>query len=189
VIDAHEKWWRDEETGDLEFETSSIPSVRRFDADSHGITDWKKVDFLFHWPDTKELWLVEVKDPDNPYGSGDPSFMIEDFKQKTLIHESLAPKAKDTFLYLLLEDTIPEGTRLIYVVLFACEHLDVRKRARYFNAAMDQLKRSLGILGPFGHGWKKAPLYLSECEILSLSDWNRHPQIGGRVRVRRLSQT
>lgn len=177
--------WLAEETADLEFDVSAVPDPCRFDSQSHGIEHWKKVDFVFHWPEQKELWLVEVKDPDNPFGGGDPTFQIEDFKNKALIGESLAPKAKDSFLYLLLEDRLPPDTTIKYVVLFACEQLPPAKRAKYYRAANDELRRKLGIRGPLGRSWMKRALYIQECLILSLSEWNRH--LGGRVSVRRVS--
>lgn len=177
--------WLAEETADLEFDVSSVPDPCRFDSQSHGIEHWKKVDFLFHWPAERELWLVEVKDPDNPFGRGDPTFQIEDFKNKALIGENLAPKAKDSFLYLLLEDRLPPDTRIKYVVLFACEQLPPAKRAKYYRAAIDELRRKLGIRGPLGRSWVKRGLYIQECLILSLSEWNEH--LGRRVSVRRVS--
>lgn len=177
--------WLAEETADLEFDVSSVPDPCRFDSQSHGIEHWKKVDFVFHWPAERELWLVEVKDPDNPFAQGDPTFQIAGFTNKTLIGKNLAPKAKDSFLYLFLEDRIPPDTRVTYFVLFACEQLPAKKRAKYYRAANDELRRKLGLRGPLGRDWAKRDLYIQDCLILSLSEWNHH--LGGRVGVRRVS--
>lgn len=180
-----ECWWRDEDTGDLELDVSAVPRPWRFDHEEHGIHHWRKVDFVFHWPETKELWLVEIKDPDNPYVQGDPARLIEDFKQKKLIHESLAPKAKDTFLYLLLDDELPAGTNITYIVLFACDAFSPAKRAKYYRTAADELRRALGLRGPRGQGWARADLYIKDCLILSLHEWVQ--VLGDRVKARRLS--
>ncbi|MBK9265677.1 MAG: hypothetical protein IPM54_38545 [Polyangiaceae bacterium] len=180
-----EKWWRDEDTGDLELEVSGVPEACRFDGELHKIAAWKRVDFVFHWPNQRELWLVEIKDPDNPNVQSDPATLIEKFRSKDLIRNNLAPKAKDSFLYLLLQNQLPQGTRIIYLVLFACEQFKLEKRARYFRAAGDELKRCLGLPGPEGHAWPRACPYVDECLILSLSEWNH--QVGSRVKVRRLS--
>jgi len=122
---------------------------------------------------------------DNPYGLGDPAFQIEEFKSKVLIQESLAPKAKDSFLYLLLEDRLPKDTLVTYLVLFACEQLPAAKRAKYWQAANAELRRRLGLCGPHGQGWAKQHTYIQDCMILSLSDWNR--AVGERVLVQRAS--
>lgn len=177
--------WLAENDADLEFDVSAVPAPRRFDDGTHGVDRWKKVDFILHWPEDKEMWLVEVKDPDNPYGRGAPSFQMEDVTQKTLISQSLAPKAKDSFLYLLLQDQLPVETKVIYLVLFACEQFPPAKRAKYYLSAGRELRRSLGLGGPLGGGWVKRHLYIQECLILSLSEWN--DVLGTRVRVRRLS--
>ena len=35
-----EQWWRDEDTGDLEFDVSRVPEPFRFDGPEHGIAHW-----------------------------------------------------------------------------------------------------------------------------------------------------
>lgn len=180
--------WLAEPDADLHFDVSRVPDAQRFDSPSHGVETLKKVDFLFHWPEERLLWLVEVKDPDNPIArAGNRERLVEEFKSKALVHHSLAPKAKDSFLYLLLEDRIPPGTTIDYLVLFACEDLPPAKRAKYFRKAAEELKRHAALGGPHGQPWRRADLYLRSCLILSLSEWNEH--LRERVPVRRTSST
>lgn len=92
-----------EPEADLAFDVSRVLTPTYFDHHSHGVDAFKKVDFLFEWPD--ELWFVEVKDPDNP--ASDParaSDYIEAFKTQRLIFRELGPKARDSYLFLLLEN-------------------------------------------------------------------------------------
>ncbi len=182
---AAEKWWRDEETGDLELEVSGVPIALRFDGDAHGVHAWKKVDFVFHWPEQNELWLVEVKDPDNPHAKGDTNGLIERFQSEKLIYGSLAQKAKDSFLYVFLDGQLPANTKILYVVLFACGRLKPGQQARHYLNATKALRRALGLDGPGGGGWAKHGIFIRDCLILSLEQWNA--RVGTRVQVRRLS--
>lgn len=180
-----EKWWRDELSGDLELDVSRVPEASMFDSDEHGIGEWKKVDFVFHWPEEKLLWLVEVKDVDNPVARSHPDALIEKFQSEQLIRGSLAGKAKDSFLYLLLQNRLPKDTQIVYYVLFAWDGLAASRKARLFGRVTRSLRGALGIGGPQGRGWVQPGLYIHACMIMPLDDWNTY--VGSRVPVRRLS--
>jgi hypothetical protein len=171
---------------DLAFDVRKVFRPDHFDHQSHGLDAFKKVDFVFEWPE--EIWLVEVKDADDPEGRdlNDPSrrserqeAFIDQFKSGTLIDRNLGPKVRDSFLYLLLERRLPEGKEIRYIVLFACAGLSPKA----LLTATKKLKKSAGLLGPHGQGWRSG--YLKDCVILDLEGWNR--QLGDRVPVTRLS--
>lgn len=140
---------------DLAFDVSKVPSPRYFDHPSHGVEAWKKVDFVFEW--SSELWLVEVKDPENP--TSDPQRAkdyIDDLKDHRLITRSLGPKGRESYLYLQLQDQLPAGKLIKYYVLFACSALG----ARELSTATNVLKRSLGLPGPHGSAWMRVNEYI-----------------------------
>lgn len=130
----------------------------------------KAVDFLVEWPD--EVWLVEIKDPSRSTITEDEKNAVkakfrEDLRSKKLVEGKLGPKAKDTFLYLYLSDTLQLKPKK-YLVLLGLEELD----ATMLDRLTERLKQAVCFLSPGGTAW--ANRYLEEVGVFNLTSWNKH---------------
>lgn len=158
--------------GELEFDFSKADRAERFGEESrHGMSHcMKAVDFLVEWPDA--LWLVEAKDPsistipDHESEKSRRKF-IRRLQRKTLFHEDLGPKAKDTFLYLHLTDRIPEKP-LKYFVLIAMEAFE----KELLGASTLELKQASCLVGPIDSHWETP--YIADAAVFDIASWNHH---------------
>jgi hypothetical protein len=138
---------------DLTFSFHDAVSVERFDDDgTHGMGHvMKRVDFVVIFLD--KTWLIEVKDPEN---RNIPSHRVraerESFRKKmrseTLYRRELAPKLKDTLIYLALAHRSPTND-IIYVSVLSVTRLD----AAMLLTAQNKLKQLCYLPGPFKGPW------------------------------------
>ncbi len=111
--------------GNLQFDFSKSKSVWKIEKEiSPTISHCMKcVEFIVRWPG--EIWLIEVKDPENPnipekYSDEKYKNFVDSLKRNTLFDHELGPKAKDTFLYLYLNNELG-GEPLRYLVLLGLD--------------------------------------------------------------------
>jgi hypothetical protein len=143
--------------------------VRFDDNATHGINhDMKRVDFLIYSP--LQTWLVEVKDPED---STIPAYRAaaarDNFRRKmrsgTLYSRELAPKLKDTLVYLSLAHRAPTN-EIRYIVFIGLARLD----AAMLVTAQDKLKRLCFLPGPFRADWASK----FDVVVLNMAAWNRN---------------
>jgi hypothetical protein len=140
----------------------------------------KGVDFLVEWE--TEVWLVEVKDPSlstipEQHKQNQINEFKDKFKSNTLFSQELGPKAKDSFLYLYLENSF-QDKKLLYFVLLEMEELD----AVILERKTQVLEKCAGILGPHGTPWKNR--YIDAAAVFNLEKWNKHLPECPAARVR-----
>jgi hypothetical protein len=151
---------------DLEFDFRSALSVRRFDGQNHGMShELKAIDFIVEWPD--EIWWVEVKDPENSriprrLKTRQLKNFVEKMKSKKLIQGELAPKLKDTLIYLGLHEGISDRP-LKYMVVLGVSNLD----PAIFSPFLTALNKACLIPGPNGK-WSKGFDVLA----FNVASWN-----------------
>ncbi len=157
--------------GELEFDFTAALKATHFDDENHEMSHcMKAVDFLVEWP--HEFWFVEVKDPSASsipmkYRRRRLTDFIDKMRNETLFSRELAPKLKDSFLYLHLSGELPEKP-LKYVVLLAMDNLEQALLAN----SMDHLKRYSCILGPDNSAWCNS--YIEGVAIFNEQTWNRN---------------
>ena len=183
--------------GSLEFDFAAAIQAYKFDdPKTHGANALKQVDFIVEWGE--EIWLLEVKDPEDsaiPPGRR-PSIRrkhrrnlqlknmqaTDSHLQKLAVYDeelmvAYAEKGRDSFLYLYLRDQM-QHKPLKFIVLIGMERLN----ARVLATATKGLKRSCALEGPFKGGWARP--YFQSVQVLNLSEWrDRYPQ----VPIKRLS--
>ncbi|MFH1138285.1 MAG: hypothetical protein V1816_19610 [Pseudomonadota bacterium] len=157
--------------GDIEFDFSAAVCAERFDdEEKHKLSHcFKRIDFLVEWPDS--LWLVEVKDPSSgrippECREGKKDDFLDELKSQTLFSKALAPKLKDSFLYLHLNDELPPKP-LKYFVFIGLGELDDAMLGH--NSTL--LKRHCCLTGPDGEGWRNP--YITNAMVFNEKSWNR----------------
>jgi hypothetical protein len=156
--------------GDLAFTFDDAVSVDRFDDErTHGmghIKSMKRVDFVVAFQHM--TWLIEVKDPEN---RNIPSYRVtaerENFRRKmrseTLYRRELAPKLKDTLIYLALAHRSPTND-IIYVSVLSVTRLD----AAMLLTAQNKLKQLCYLPGPFRRPWPSN----FDVLVVNMAAWN-----------------
>lgn len=158
--------------GNLQFDFSSSVKVWEYDREigakmSHCM---KCVDFIVEWEE--EIWLIEVKDPEDPkipkqYKKKQYDNFISKLKHDELFFQELGPKAKDTFLYLYLSGALGKKP-LKYLVLLGLDSFS-DSQIQPLNTT---LKRSICFLGPENKAWTNQ--YLKEALVFNLKKWNKY---------------
>ncbi len=158
----------DEEDLVFSFENPFVP-VRFDDETTHGMSRvMKRVDFLVTSP--QQTWLIEVKDPENrniptPLVASKRASFRKKMHSGTLYSRELAPKLKDTLLYLTLAHRAPTN-EIRYLVFIGLARLD----ATMLLTAQDKLKRLCFLPGPFQRDWASK----FDVVVLNLASWNRN---------------
>ncbi len=156
--------WRER---DLWFDFSQAGLAYKFDSQDHGLGHClKAVDFVVEWP--RQLWLIEVKDPES---GSIPAAIKEEvrggFQQKLesgpLIEKHLFPKLRDSLIYLSMERGIADKP-LRYLVLIGLERLE----PPMLDSLKGRLWRQDWVAGP-RRGWRKS----FDVIMLTPSLWNR----------------
>ena len=153
---------------DLYFDFSRAVRVEKLDGSQHGLSHlMKSVDFLVEWED--QLWLIEVKDPEN--GSIPEQHRTErllEFRANligdTLINEHLFPKLRDSLLYLGLDEGILNKP-LRYLTIIAVESLEVAE----LEGLRNRLWQHAWVSGPPKRGWRKS----FDVHAFNIGQWNR----------------
>jgi len=161
----------DIDEGDLifTFDNGFVPT--RFDDDkTHGMghVQMKKVDFIVHSP--AQTWLIEVKDPENSkiptvHAAANRESFRKKMRSGTLYSRELAPKFKDSLVYLALAHRAPTN-EIRYVVFLGVARLD----AAMLLTAQDKLKRLCFLPGPFQAPWASK----FGVVVLNIAAWNRN---------------
>ncbi|MFZ4506423.1 MAG: hypothetical protein ACOYON_01845 [Fimbriimonas sp.] len=143
--------------GDLRFEFAPPFVVARFDDWGHERQSWKKVDFIVRG--NGETWLIEVKDPQNRFiPDKERANALTDFRRKLdsgeLFHAELAPKGRDSLLYLWLK--AETSIEVKYHVLLGADWLD----GAALSILQDRLDREC---------WE--PTFVPI--VLNIESWNR----------------
>ncbi len=147
--------------GDLQFDFSETVDTQRFDDDTHKLSHcMKAVDFIVETK--KNIYFIEVKDPDNPSSKNTEAFCSKLTSGK--LAKNLTGKYRDSFIYRWAENALNKPVH--YIVLLAMESLD----GAALLSQTENLRRNLPLIG--SASWKK-PI-ASSCFILSLDSWNRN---------------
>ena len=154
--------------GDLVFSFDNPHSVVRFDDDNtHGMAHaMKRIDFIVTF--AHRTWLIEVKDPESrnipPHRT---TAELENFRKKldseTLYALELAPKLKDTLVYLALDHQAPRND-ISYIAFVQVSSLD----AAMLLTAQNKLKKLCYLPGPKGKGWSSKFNVI----VLNMDAWN-----------------
>ena len=155
---------------ELEFDFRAALRVKKFDDEQkHGMSHcMKAVDFLVEWDDS--FWFVEVKDPSHSkippqHQKGQRDNFLDKIKNKKLFSGELGPKLKDSFLYLHLDNRLPDKPMKYFVLLaldcFGPEHL---------VPLSDKLQRASCLLGPNNSSWKNQ--YIENALVFTEKTWN-----------------
>ena len=142
----------------------------RFDDDrTHGLSHvMKKIDFIVQ--SQLQTWLIEVKDPDNTkipaahVATNQASFRKK-MRSGTLYSRELAPKLKDTLVYLALAHRVPTN-EIRYLVFLGVAKLD----AAMLLTAQDRLKKLCFLPGPFQKPWVSG----FNVMVFNMESWNRN---------------
>lgn len=152
----------------LEFDFRRAASSVKFDEPArHGLTHcMSSVDFIVE--DARRVLYIEVKDLDNPViPEKNRTEFLAKLKSGALVSSSLVPKARDSFLYNHLQDRLPPGKPLLYIVLIACKVLN----AVELDLISTLLRAGLPLYGPGTSPWKRS--YFSACLAMNVDSWNR----------------
>ena len=158
--------------GNLILSFEGALSVERFDGASHGMSHvMKAVDFVVTFP--SETWLVEVKDFNNPdippeHKAARATADYEKVRTEALYRDELAPKLRDTLIYLALANCAPANV-IKYIVLIETPNFD----SRMFQTGQDRLRTLCYLPGPRPHGWASS----FDIVVANFDQWNKrmHP--------------
>ena len=156
--------------GELEFDFSNAKKAEKFDKQERGVSSGPRphgmdsVDFVVE--EETRILLIEVKDPScKGAPEKERKKFIEEMKHKTLIHNKLVPKARDTytFLHLMKRDKKP----FLYVVLLGLEEfsLDFPVLMNFKDHLLQRLRQESDI------PWKLN--YVTDCIVVKVSDWGK----------------
>jgi gamma-glutamyl:cysteine ligase YbdK (ATP-grasp superfamily) len=154
--------------GSLEFDFSgAVDPVEKPDRPAQPL---KSVDFVAKY--ARELWLIEVKDPDAapaPQQRGAINAMIAGIQNDELLKQHLLPKIYGTFVYLVQNRREPRG-RVRYGVLIGLTALTAADRA----VLTDKLQRVIDRVGPKVRHSRMWPI----AEVHNVASWNgAHPDM------------
>lgn len=156
--------------GSLQFDFSQAVRVLEFDKHispkvSHCM---KCVDFLVEWQN--EVWLVEVKDPEDPNIPEQNS--IKEYKRfvstlysEKLFSQELGPKAKDSFLYLYLSRKLIDKPLKYFVLLGLDSFSDSQ-----LLPLNTPLRRSICLSGLGDKEWTTP--YFKAALVFNIRNWN-----------------
>ncbi|MCL7928409.1 hypothetical protein [Halomonas llamarensis] len=156
---------------DLYFDFSQARQVIKLDdhVAEAGLTHLLKggVDFVVEWE--TQLWLLEVKDPENgaipqQHRERQRRRFLEEMQSDGLIEEHLFPKLRDSLIFLGLEKGIVDKP-MRYITLIGLSELDPAQLA----GLRDKLWRTEWVAGPRGRSWEKSFDVLA----LNIGQWNR----------------
>ena len=161
------------EEGDLIFTFEGAVKVEKFDDDrTHGMNHleagMKRVDFIVTFP--TKTWLIEVKDPENTHipiahkKRQKASFRIK-MRSETLYRRELAPKLKDSILYLALANRAPQS-KFTYLCLIGIEKLD----SAMLQAMEEKMRKLCCLPGPHRQEWASK----FDVQVFNLTTWNEH---------------
>jgi hypothetical protein len=128
----------------------------------------KRVDFIVESP--QKTWLIEVKDPENRVipparQAAERANFRKRIRSGSIYTRDLAPKLKDTLIYLALSHRAPSN-EISYIVFIGLTKLD----ARTLETMSKKLKSACYCPGPFGQDWPAK----FDATVLNLAAWNRH---------------
>lgn len=158
--------------GNLQFDFSK--AVRVFEFDKHispKISHCMKcVDFLVEWQN--EVWLIEVKDPENPaipsqYRSREYKRFVSTLSSDKLFSQELGPKGKDSFLYLYLSGKLVDKSLKYFVLL----GLDTFSDSQLLPLNTP-LRRSICLSGHGDKTWTNP--YFESALVFNIRNWNKH---------------
>ena len=153
--------------GDIHIEFQGVINAEKFDDARHGMSHClKAVDFLCDWP--SDLWLVELKDPEESaiplkYKASSVTRFTKELSTEEYFRSVLAQKLKDTVLYLHLDCRLPDKP-MKYVVLVGLSTMD---SAMMVNA-LDRLRKACGDPKP-GSPWRRG----YAVAFLNIEEWNK----------------
>ena len=149
--------------GDLRISVADGTKVRKFDGDSHGLSQcMKAVDFVVELPD--QYLFIEIKDPQD---GNAPQKESDAFARRFLgggIDQDLKYKYRDSFLYEWAAGRADKP--ITYLVLIALDTLD----DALLLARQEALERALPV-GPQSVIWIR-PI-VSGCGVFNIASWNR----------------
>jgi hypothetical protein len=181
--------------GSLEFDFSAAIKAYKFDDNTHGVDPMRKVDFVVEWDE--EIWLLEVKDPEDTALPSQRRASIRrkhrrnlqlknmsatdiNLKNLSIYNEKLlmayGEKGRDSFLYLYLCAQM-QHKPIRLLVLVGMEQLSIRA----LQTASKWLSYSCALEGPFRRRWTNA--YFVDAQVLNLQSWRINFP---RVPIRRL---
>jgi len=155
--------------GELVFSFQDARSLDKFDdVNTHGMAHaMKAVDFLAAFgPST---WLMEVKDPEDSgippeHANKERVRFLSELQSKKLVNDVLAPKLRDTLVYLALAHRAPTN-RILYIAVIAVAELD----SALLLAATEALKAKCYLPGPFKQLWASN----FDVVVVNLESFNR----------------
>jgi len=114
----------------------------------------------------EDVLLIEVKDPSNSRTpEREREKFVERLKHKSLIHEELVPKARDSYTYLHLMEK--DHKPFVYVVLFGLSAMNVEETT--LSSFTDRLRRRLH--QETDVAWKRR--YVRDTVVLTEKAWER----------------
>ena len=156
----------------MQFDFSNADYVLEFDKNiSPKISHCMKcVDFLVEWQ--HEVWLIEVKDPENPnipkhYRSREYKRFVSTLYSEKLFSQELGPKGKDSFLYLYLSGKLVDKS-LKYFVLLGLDSFS----ASQLLPLNTPLRRSICMSGPGDKTWTNP--YFESALVFNIRNWNSY---------------
>ena len=160
------------EEGDLIFTFEGDARVEKFDEEqTHGMNHYergmKRVDFVVTFPNV--TWFIEVKDPENTniplaHKSIQKAAFRKKMRSGTLYRNELAPKFKDSLIYLTLANRAPLA-KIKYLCCIGLEKLD---SAMLLNM-QDRMRKLCFLPGPHRKEWVSN----FDVVVFNLSSWNR----------------
>lgn len=154
--------------GDLYFDFSAAQSAFKLDSKEHGLSHFfKAVDYVVEW--TNQLWLIEIKDPENgnippEHQPSQQASFRKELVSGQLIDKHLFPKFRDSLLYLGMNRGIAD-LPLKYLTLIGLETVPVAELEGLTHA----LRHTQWLNGP-ARGWQKP----FDLHCLNLTQWNHN---------------
>lgn len=152
--------------GKLEFDLSG--ATRPVERPDKLAQPLKSVDFIANYP--RQLWLIEVKDPDGAPPAYQPlsiKSVLSELSNDALLKEHILPKLYGTFIYLIETQREPRG-RVRYAVLIGLSTLTAADR----HMLTDKIQRVIDRIGPKIRHSRLWPI----AEVHNVNSWNTtHP--------------
>lgn len=152
---------------DLIFSFHDPLAVQKFDdPTTHGMGQMKRVDFIVAFD--RQTWLIEAKDPENRRipplrTAAERASFRRKMHSGTLFRNELAPKLRETLVYLALSHRTPTND-ILYIAFLQIARLD----AAMLLTAQNKLRRLCYLPGPFGGNWASK----FDVLVLNMDAWN-----------------